>query len=79
LSGWSLAGLSLLVGDPAIDDDGGDGREDIPSDSDESEIVTESEEDDDDDNMDVDAGPRTGPTLGGADRHQRGKRRVGPY
>jgi hypothetical protein len=56
LAGWSLASLPrLAVGDAAIDDDGGDGREDIRSEDEESEIETEeSEESDRSDDMDVD-------------------------
>ena len=74
LAGWSLSSLPqrLICGDPDIDDDGGDGREDIDSEDEESEIETESsDEEDDDDGMDVDGseeseeGPRHGPILGG--------------
>ncbi len=81
LCGWSLAGLPrLVVGDREMDDDGGDGRENVESDDEsdeESEIETESEEEDGDD-MDVDEkedeGPRHGPVLGGGrsrDSHDR--------
>lgn len=53
LAGWSLASLPrLIVGDPEVDDDGGDGREDINS-EDESEIEsTTSEESDQSDDSD---------------------------
>ncbi|GMK56377.1 hypothetical protein CspeluHIS016_0302170 [Cutaneotrichosporon spelunceum] len=53
LAGWSLASLPrLVVGDPEVDDDGGDGREDINS-EDESEIEsTTSEESDRSDDSD---------------------------
>jgi len=70
LCGWSLAGLPrLVVGDPEVDDDGGDGRDDVASDDEgdeESEIEMESEDGD----MDVDEeeeeeGPRYGPVIGG--------------
>lgn len=93
LSGWSLASLPsrLLVGDPEIDDDGGDGREDIASDdeSEESEIVTEESDeemdvDDDDERDEQEPGPRNGPIIGGrrhADerREKRKKNRTQPY
>jgi hypothetical protein len=80
LSGWSLASLPsrLVVGDPEIDDDGGDGREAIDSEDEESEIETES----DDDEMDVDdseeetpPGPRNGPIFGGGREGRKQKRR----
>ncbi len=79
LSGWSLSSLPnrLVVGNPEVDDDGGDGREDVMSDDErdeESEIETASEDgdgDDDDDNdrMDVDERPRSGPVLGAGGRY----------
>ncbi|ORX39317.1 WD40-repeat-containing domain protein [Kockovaella imperatae] len=96
LSGWSLASLPqrLMVGDPSIDDDGGDGREDVQNEDEESEIETEEEEeeDDDDSGMDVDdseeseEGPRHGPVLGGGGggkdvgrKQSRSKKRSHPY
>lgn len=89
LSGWSLSSLPsrLVVGDNEIDDDGGDGREDIGSEdeSEESEIVTEESEmdvDDDDDER-MDEGPRNGPILGrGVEesrKERRKKNRTNPY
>ncbi|KAK4685741.1 WD repeat-containing protein 89, partial [Tremellales sp. Uapishka_1] len=88
LSGWSLSALSsrLQIGDPEIDDDGGDGREGVMSDdeddeqdSDESEIET-----DESDQMEIDdEGPRYGPVLtgrGGDKRKEKRKEaRFGPY
>lgn len=77
LCGWSLASLPrLAVGDPEIDDDGGDGREDIDSEDEESEIETEESEEEsdrsDDDEADEDEeGPRWGrhgPVYGGGRR-----------
>ena len=92
LSGWSLASLpnKLVVGDADIDDDGGDGRDDIKSEDEdeESEIETESDKDEDDegDGMDVDGdeeeGPRYGPVLGrGAEdrKEKRREKRANPY
>lgn len=90
LCGWSLASLPsrLLCGDPELDDDGGDGREDIDEDE-ESEIETEDEEEDEE--MDMDHGDeerdggRGGPVWGGGrdrkDERQgkRQERRGGPY
>lgn len=80
LAGWSLASLDKLrIGDPEVDDDGGDGREggeEEDEEEEESEIETELESDDE---MDVDddsdqggtkrrggaeTGPRNGPILG---------------
>lgn len=52
LSGWSIPPGLLRVGDPALDDDGGDGRDAVSSDDEmdeESEIESEEE-----DEMDVD-------------------------
>ncbi|KAL7421002.1 hypothetical protein Q5752_003886 [Cryptotrichosporon argae] len=84
LCGWSVAGIRLLVGDRQVDDDGGDGREDVPSDDEddeESEIETDSEGgDDDDDDVDMDAAERRrpGPVLGGGvDRAGKKDRRKG--
>lgn len=73
LSGWSLASLPsrLIIGDAEVDDDGGDGREDINSDDEgdeESEIETESsgmDVDEDDEEEDESEGPRNGPIIGG--------------
>ena len=73
LCAWSLAGLPrLIVGDLDIDDDGGDGRENVASDDErdeESEIETESESEtseiDEDVGLDGVEGPRHGPVLGG--------------
>ncbi|KAL1411160.1 hypothetical protein Q8F55_002110 [Vanrija albida] len=91
LAGWSLASLPrLLTGNPAIDDDGGDGREDANSDDDEdeeSEIDTESSESDRSDNsddMEVDDGPRHGPVYGGGRgrdtrKDKRREKRHAPY
>ncbi|ORY28763.1 WD40-repeat-containing domain protein [Naematelia encephala] len=91
LCGWSLASLPerLRVGDPDIDDDGGDGREGIDRADEESEIESD-DDDDDDDGMDVDdddeeegeEGPRYGPVLGraaGDRREKRREKRVNPY
>jgi hypothetical protein len=86
LAGWSLASLPRLVtGDAAVDDDGGDGREDINSDdeSDESEIVTEESESDHSDGMEVDdEEERYNPVIGrgaeGRKETRRGKRHA-PY
>ena len=90
LSGWSLASMGrLVVGDQEIDDDGGDGREDIDSDNEEdeeSEIETESSGD----GMDVDedeeesGGPRNGPIIGGGRggegrKEKRRMKRTQPY
>lgn len=82
LCGWNLASLPdrLRVGDPAMDDDGGDGREDIASDNEEdeeSEIETEeedeSDDDDDSDGMDVDGdGDDDGFASGGVMRREPG-------
>lgn len=93
LSGWSLASLPLRVGDHTLDDDGGDGREDIRSDEEEeqeeSEIETEneSEGEDQDEMMDLDTaeGRRYGPILGGkahgaeARKERRKEARSQPY
>ncbi|RSH95031.1 hypothetical protein EHS25_000117 [Saitozyma podzolica] len=93
LSGWSLASLQLRVGDHTLDDDGGDGREDIRSDEEEeqeeSEIETEdeSEGEDQDETMDLDEaeGRRYGPILGGkthgaeARKERRKEARSQPY
>ena len=97
LSGWSLASLAsrLVVGDAEIDDDGGDGREDIDSDNEEdeeSEIETESsgmdvDDDDDDDEEDRERereGPRNGPVIGGGRsvegrKEKRRQKRTQPY
>lgn len=79
LAGWSIASLPrVLVGDPEIDDDGGDGREDINSEdeSEESEIETEESEEESDrsdrsDGEDEGEGPRWGrhgPVYGGGRR-----------
>lgn len=71
LCGWSLAGLPrLVIGDPDVDDDGGDGREDIASDDEgDAESEIETEESDEDEDMDVDGkedeGRRYGPIIGG--------------
>ncbi|BEI81052.1 hypothetical protein CcaverHIS002_0202120 [Cutaneotrichosporon cavernicola] len=47
LAGWNLASIPrLVVGDPEVDDDGGDGREDIDS-EDESEIESTTTEESD--------------------------------
>lgn len=89
LSGWSLPSLQsrLITGDPDIDDDGGDGREDVDSEeSGESEIETEDEDDmdvDEDDN-ERDEGPRHGPILGAGRpaegrKEKRREKRVHPY
>lgn len=78
LAGWSLASLPRLVcGDPEVDDDGGDGREDIDS-EDESEIETEESEEEESDRSDRsdedeedEEGPRWGrhgPVYGGGRR-----------
>ena len=89
LSGWSLASLpqKLRVGDPDIDDDGGDGRENINSDDEsaESEIVTEeSEMDVDESDDEEDEGPRYGPILGAgrpapSRKEKRKEKRPNPY
>jgi len=91
LAGWSLASLPrLAVGDAEIDDDGGDGREDIRSEDEESEIETEeSEESDKSDNeMDLDDDdeePRYNPVIGrGVDKVEKRKearkvKRPAPY
>ena len=92
LCGWSLASLPrLVVGDPIIDDDGGDGREDVASDDEgdeESEIETENEDGEMnvDDDEEEEEGPRYGPVLGGGregktaglNERRRGKR-AHPY
>jgi hypothetical protein len=83
------------VGDHTLDDDGGDGREDIRSDEEEeqeeSEIETEdeSEGEDQDEMMDLDeaaeGGRRYGPILGGkahgaeARKERRKESRSQPY
>lgn len=91
LAGFSLASLPerLTVGDPEVDDDGGDGREEDEHMDEESEIETESsEESDDDEDEDMEEeGPRYGPIIGagstgrpGADKkEERRKKRYGPY
>lgn len=92
LAGWSLPSLGdrIRTGDPEIDDDGGDGREDIKSDDEESEIETEESESDgmDVDDADTDddeikePGPRSGPVLGRGAEERKEKRkgkRVQPY
>ena len=77
----------MRIGDPEVDDDGGDGREDAPSEdeSEESEIETEESESE----MDVDEddereeGPRNGPILGGRGvqgrKEKRREKRMNPY
>jgi len=85
ICGWSLASLPrLVIGDPEVDDDGGDGREDVASDDEgdeESEIETESEalSEDGDIDMDVDEaeeeGPRYGPVLSGGKNETRNAKR----
>lgn len=90
LSGWSLASLPsrLICGDPGLDDDGGDGRENIDEDE-ESEIESEEEDEDEDEDMDMSDeerdGARGGPVWGGG-RDRKGERvgkrkdrRGGPY
>jgi hypothetical protein len=91
LSGWSLASLPsrLLVGDPEVDDDGGDGREAVGSDDEEdeeSEIETEESDDDMDvdDDKDEGKGARYGPIIGGKSRtdgrkEKRREKRPNPY
>lgn len=86
LAGWSLSGMARLrIGNPEVDDDGGDGREDVDSDDEEdeeSEIETdESGMDVDDDREEMEDGPRNGPILGkGADRREKKKdKRHQPY
>lgn len=86
LAGWSLAGMSRLrIGNPEVDDDGGDGREDVGSDDEgdeESEIESEeSGMDVDDDHEEMEDGPRNGPVLGkGVDRREKKKdKRHQPY
>ena len=87
---WSLAGLSRwIVGDPDLDDDGGDGRENFASDDEEdeeSEIESESERSETDEDMDIDGGegPRHGPVLGGGRENDgrkgaRREKRAHPY
>lgn len=95
LAGWSLASIPrLMTGDPEVDDDGGDGREDIDSADEESEIETESSEDseesdrsDGDGGMDIDDGDedKVTPVYGGGlkvsrreGRKSKGKRHA-PY
>lgn len=86
LAGWSLAGMDKLrIGNPEVDDDGGDGREDVDSDDEgdeESEIETdESGMDVDDEDEETEEGPRDGPILGrGAERREKRKdKRHQPY
>lgn len=91
LAGFSLASLPerLTVGDPDVDDDGGDSREDDEDMDEESEIETESsEESDNDEDEDMEEeGPRYGPIIGagskgrpGADKKEdRRKKRYEPY
>ena len=95
LCGWSLASLPrLIVGDPEVDDDGGDGREDVVSDDEadeESEIESDSGSDSKPSSeMDVDEdreeqGPRYGPILGRGSRdrdckrNKRREKRLHPY
>ncbi|KIR64029.1 hypothetical protein I314_02812 [Cryptococcus bacillisporus CA1873] len=91
LAGFSLASLPerLTVGDPDVDDDGGDGREEDEYMDEESEIETESsqESDDDEDEDMEEEGPRYGPIIGagskgrpGADKKEdRRKKRYEPY
>ncbi|WVQ81377.1 hypothetical protein IAT38_003501 [Cryptococcus sp. DSM 104549] len=91
LSGFSLASLPerLTVGDPDVDDDGGDGREVDEDMDEESEIETEEseEESDEDEDMEVEDGPRYGEIIGAgkgrsaADerKEKRKKQRLHPY
>jgi hypothetical protein len=91
LAGWSLSDLAsrLRVGDPEVDDDGGDGREGVESDDEgdeESEIESEEEEDgmDVDSEDEVEEGPRNGITLGGGRgtegrKEKRRGKRTHPY
>jgi hypothetical protein len=92
LAGWSLSfsGGMLRVGDPDVDDDGGDGRENVDSDDEDDEQESEIESDDESDGMDVDSGddreegPRSGPILGGGRnagrrKEKRKEKRVQPY
>ena len=75
LCGWSIAGMRLMIGDPEVDDDGGDGREDAESVEEESEIETEESDDMDVDLEDEEEGPRHGLVLGRGDerKDKRGK------
>ena len=71
------------MGDPEVDDDGGDGREDITSEDEESEIETESEDEMDvDESEESEEGPRHGPVLGerrSGRKEKRGQNRSHPY